>query len=1267
MADRIEGLSIGLDLDALALDRGLTGLKDRLKTVNSEMKANLSAFDRADKSVEKYETRLNGLNRKLEVQKRVVVAAASEYEKMVAEYGKGSKEAEKANRELNNQVSSLNNLQRNIERTTDDLKELKKSQQQASSGWAKFNDAAKKTESTLTNIGEVGKNVGQTLTASLTVPLTGFALMAGKSALEFEAAQGKIQAQLGLTAKEAENLSEVAQDVWENGFGESIDEVSNALAKAEQNMGAFGWASKQELQEIGESALMLSKTFEADVNDTTKTANQLITQFGLSSKEAFDMLTWGFQNGLNYSDDFLDTVNEYSVQFATMGMSAEEMFSIFEQGAISGAFNMDKVGDAVKEFNIRIKDGSKTTSDAMGELSKGTQQVWKDFERGEKTGKEVMQAIIKELSSMDDQVKANQIAVGVFGTQWEDLESDAVYAMGNVSNELSGVEGATKKAGDALNDNLGVRAQKLWRNFLTDMQPVGEVLVDLAEDILPEVAKTIGYVTDAFTSLSPEGQKTTLLIGGLVTAVGPLVTILGFATTGVGSFMGVLGLLTGPVGITVGILAALGAGFVALDKAMDKPVIKSDIFAGEISEATQAAVGAYMDLDSDATAELNNLSITSQTITDKMADYMISKYAEMGDTILQNMKENHTKQLEEQRLLFEQSAVLTEEEEAKRLAKLKADQLAEEEAHNANQARIKEIWTIAAEEKRGITDAEAKEIAQIQNNMRLKAVEELSASKQEQETILRNLKQNKSIIEAETAANTVRKSAETRDKVIKEANQQYSQTVSSAESARDELGIISTAEAAKIIKEAERKKNESVANAQDTHSLVVTEAQKQAQDHVDEVNWETGGVLSGWDSMYNGVLDAVNWVRGLFGKEPLAKRGSVKENGRQRLKRQNAKFSAYADGTPSSGHPGGPAIVGEEGIELAHIPGQGVTILGTKGPEFLSNLPRGSSVLPNKQTERLLKSYGFPGYAEGIGDYFDLFLKGSSSVWDMVKGKFNLSDSVIPSWLNNHTGSPLTYIKDMATSWIKGLWDNWFGDMGNVTGGSGVQRWSGIATRALMMTGQFTKANLDRLLYQMQTESGGNPRAINLWDINAKRGIPSKGLMQVIDPTFRAYAHPGFNNNIYDPLSNILASIRYAVSRYGSLARAYRGVGYKSGGLINNQGLYELAEGGWPEWVIPTDPSRRTDAMKLLALAGKEIQGNKRPHQLPNISGNSTSDDSLLQAVLEQNRILMALLQSSKNIEKKPIISQYDIGRAAEKYDSQQSINHAIFTGRAAL
>ncbi|GAA2277332.1 hypothetical protein GCM10010145_57920 [Streptomyces ruber] len=66
-------------------------------------------------------------------------------------------------------------------------------------------------------------------------------------------------------------------------------------------------------------------------------------------------------------------------------------------------------------------------------------------------------------------------------------------------------------------------------------------------------------------------------------------------------------------------------------------------------------------------------------------------------------------------------------------------------------------------------------------------------------------------------------------------------------------------------------------------------------------------------------------------------------------------------------------------------------------------------------------------------------------------------------------------------------------------------------------------------------ESSGNPNAINNWDINAINGVPSKGLLQVIPPTFEAYHVPGTSTNIYDPVANIVAAANYAADRYGSI------------------------------------------------------------------------------------------------------------------------------------
>lgn len=98
---------------------------------------------------------------------------------------------------------------------------------------------------------------------------------------------------------------------------------------------------------------------------------------------------------------------------------------------------------------------------------------------------------------------------------------------------------------------------------------------------------------------------------------------------------------------------------------------------------------------------------------------------------------------------------------------------------------------------------------------------------------------------------------------------------------------------------------------------------------------------------------------------------------------------------------------------------------------------------------------------------------------------------------------------DSVVGFVKGIFDTQSNV--NYNPSAGVEQWRTLAIRALQMTGQYSEANLQRLLYQMQTESGGNPNAINNWDINAVNGTPSKGLMQVIDPTFRAYAMAGYD------------------------------------------------------------------------------------------------------------------------------------------------------------
>jgi hypothetical protein len=131
--------------------------------------------------------------------------------------------------------------------------------------------------------------------------------------------------------------------------------------------------------------------------------------------------------------------------------------------------------------------------------------------------------------------------------------------------------------------------------------------------------------------------------------------------------------------------------------------------------------------------------------------------------------------------------------------------------------------------------------------------------------------------------------------------------------------------------------------------------------------------------------------------------------------------------------------------------------------------------------------------------------------------------------------------------------------------GGGVQRWAPTVLQALKMEG-LPSSLLGDVLYQMQTESGGNPMAQNNTDINAQLGTPSKGLMQVIAPTFDYWHWPGTSWNIFDPLANIAAAINYGA----------HGKGFGSGfGQIGSGHGYAFGTGsaapGWA-WVGERGP-----------------------------------------------------------------------------------------------
>ena len=426
---------------------------------------------------------------------------------------------------------------------------------------------------------------------------TAVGVAAVKSYTEHEQAVNSMAAATGAAGEELEHLQAAMEGAYQNNFGDSLQDTADAVAMVDRNLKNI---SPDEIQEATEAALALQDTFEYGVEESTRAAAAITKNFGGSAKEAFSLIAAGAQNGLDYSGELIDTINEYSSQFSKLGFTADGMFQLLQSGADSTAWNLDKVGDAIKEFSIRAIDGSDTTVQAFQDLGYNANAMMETFAGGGEDANKAFFDVLNTLMDMDDQVKRDALGVALFGTMWEDLGAEAMQAMADASTAAYDTQGALEQINSVRYNDLESAMQGVKRQAEGILWTIGEQLEPyildglnfLSATVIPNVQTAVeklgGYVQSNViptikTAAQWIGENKDMLLtlaGAITTAVGAFMalrtagqaagaikgigTVLGTAVKQGGLLKTVVGLLGGQFTVIIAIIAAVAGAFVIL-------------------------------------------------------------------------------------------------------------------------------------------------------------------------------------------------------------------------------------------------------------------------------------------------------------------------------------------------------------------------------------------------------------------------------------------------------------------------------------------------------------------------------------------------------------------------------------------------------------------------------------------------------------------------------------------------------------------------------
>ncbi len=502
-SSKIKGITIEIGGDTTKLSQALQGVEEKSRNLQKELNGVNKLLKLDPSNVDLLKQKQEILNESIESTSKKL-NSLKEVEKQVQEQFKKGDITKEQYRDFQREIIATEQKLTKLKEEMNDFGSV--TEQRCKAASKKMLDFSSKVDEAANKMSKLSLGAASAISGSIVISSS------------LESALAKYMATTGKATEETEKYEKTLKSIHDNNYGESFEDIADKMRIVENILGDMPTDS---LQNIVEKSYMLQDAYDIDFQEGIRGVDALMKQFGITANEAYELINQGAQKGLNQNKDLGDQIAEYSVHWADLGFEAEDMFNSLIAGAKSGTFTIDYLNDAIKEMGIRVLEGSDNQKEAFKSLGLNADEMIRKFGEGGALAKEAFQEVSNALLSLEDPIKRNEIGIELFGTKFEDLGEDAVFAMFNAQESVKKTGDTVKQTTDKMYGTTKDQVEQTMRKIKTSFGSMSKNVLPIVE----KVASVIEKWTKKLDGLSDETKNTIATVLSLTAVSTPLLKV----------------------------------------------------------------------------------------------------------------------------------------------------------------------------------------------------------------------------------------------------------------------------------------------------------------------------------------------------------------------------------------------------------------------------------------------------------------------------------------------------------------------------------------------------------------------------------------------------------------------------------------------------------------------------------------------------------------------------------------------------------------------